>query len=119
MKAHFKESFRIIPVLLILSACSSEQIKDHVAYGDEGKFGAVAVHTLFTKIKPAHIEKGEWDRLRVGMVCLGANDVNDIQKTIDDLCTKHSGACSYDVLRAADRAFTNLKQNMAADYIPQ
>lgn len=98
--------------LLTLSGCGAEPIKDHLACGDEGKFGAVCVHTLFTQIKPVHISKADWDAMRIGMISFSASDVSDIQKTVDDLCSKHAGACDYQAYQAATAAMGVLKQHM-------
>lgn len=64
-------------------------------WGDKGKFGATEVHTLFN-IPPKLIDKTTWDNMRIGMVCMLANTIADIQSTVDRLCNKHPGSCSYE-----------------------
>lgn len=86
----------IVWALLTLSSCAQIEIKDHVAYGDKGAFGATAVHTLFTSIPPKPIEKTDWDILRIGMVCMAVADLSEIQQSVDELCTAHKNACDYD-----------------------
>lgn len=117
MKKPFKDWFKITMAWLILSGCAAESIKDHTAYGDEGKFGAVAVHTLFTQIPPAHIGKADWDQMRIGMVCFNGADVNEMQKVIDDLCTKQTGACSYEAYQNAKIAMATLFRHMVVNSI--
>jgi hypothetical protein len=108
-----KMLLRIGLVSLILSGCGGVQIKDHVVFGDKGRHGATAVHTLFTDIAPVHIPLLQWNAMRLGMACISVDDLSQIQQTIDELCTKHTGACNYAVQQKIAAAFRQMRHAMA------
>lgn len=99
---------RKILFILLLTSCSTVPVKDHIIYGDEGKFGATAVHTLFTDTPPVFYTKADWDILRLGMVCTQASDLAEIQKTVDILCTQNPGQCNYEVQGKLKAAMSRL-----------
>jgi len=105
---------RSLLLLFILTACAPIQIKDYTMYGDEGKFGAVEEHTLLTNIPPKQIDKGPWDDMRIGMVCTAANNIADIQATVDKLCNRHPNECDYQTQARIKNAKTSMYMMLAA-----
>lgn len=93
---------------LLLTSCAPVKVKDYEMYGDMGRFGATKVHTLFTDIPPVRIYQPEWDDLRIGMVCTKAENIADIQATVDKLCAKNPNHCTYE----KRQAIANFKRQM-------
>lgn len=81
---------------LTVSGCSALPIKDRTLYGDKGKFGSTAVHTIKKSIPPKAIPKAEWDAMRIGMVCGDASAIEELLLLIDKLCVKLKGQCEYE-----------------------
>lgn len=82
--------------LSILSACSHEPIRDMTFYGDKGKFGATAVHSIHKNIPPQAIPKAQWDTMRIGMVCTDGVNISWALATIDRLCARLPRTCRYE-----------------------
>lgn len=113
LKKDYKKLLSIALVLFAVSGCGSpEKVRDRIFYGDKGKFGATAVHTLRTDIPPKRIYKAEWDDLRIGMICGTADDINDLIVLIDKLCNKDSNNCDYEAVEGAKKAMRQLKASM-------
>lgn len=93
-------------ILLTASGCSrfEIEIKDQTLYGDKGKFGATAVHTINKKIPPLAIPKAEWDVKRIGMVCGDATVISDYLTMIDKFCAEKPKYCKYEDVRTAKAA---------------
>lgn len=92
---------------LFLFACSPVKVRDHIFYGDMGKFGAVGVHSLFTDIPPVRVYQPAWDQMRIGMVCTTADTIAEIQATVDKLCTS-SKRCDYEKMEKTRSSMRNL-----------
>lgn len=113
LKKDFKKLLSIALVLFAVSGCGSpEPVRDRVFYGDQGRFGATAVHTLKTNIPPKRIYKQEWDDLRIGMICGSADDINDLIVLVDKLCANNENYCNYEALEGAKKAMRQLRSSM-------
>lgn len=110
MRKDCKKLFAIILASLTASGCSTIKIKDYEMYGDMGRFGAAKVHTLFTEIPPERIYQPAWDDLRIGMICSPANNIADIQATVDKLCVENPGKCDYEKMQNFRASLKSLQE---------
>lgn len=105
---------------LSLASCNNPpdvQVKDYVIGSYEGPVGGpvacTEVHTLFTKIPPAHFGLTECLRRMIGKTYMDGAALSEIQENIDVMCTS-LGSCTYEqqqalayikqALQQADRA---------------
>lgn len=95
MRKNWTSLFAIALALSTASGCSRFQIKDQILYGDKGKFGATAVHTIRKDIKPVAIPKAQWDQIRIGMVCGDAAYIGYMLTLVDKLCAQLK-RCDYE-----------------------
>ena len=108
MLRHFKILLKTILLSLTVSACGTIPIHDYIFYGDQGRFGAVGLHTLFTTIPPVFIEKPEWDIMRIGMSCTLTSNITDMQANIDKLCSENPNVCIYDEMQQLRAALASI-----------
>jgi hypothetical protein len=72
--------------------------------GDLGKFGAHCNHAFTSK--PRDIKKDQWDKERVGQICVNSQAYTDIGTLEEQVCV--IADCTYEereMLRQADRRF--------------
>lgn len=94
---------------LSLFACSTIKVRDYVMYGDKGIHGATGVHSLcpLEKCPPELLNKTQWDARRLGMVCVDAVVMAEIQANVDKLCAKNPRQCEYEKVATTRR---NIRQ---------
>jgi hypothetical protein len=88
-----------------LSGCGHVTVKDKEACADLGVAGA-ACTTTFTSQR-RNISKSNWDRERVGWICMRSNDYSDGEDAIDELC-RTTNLCDYET----QKKIATLKSNM-------
>lgn len=75
-------------LIVLLSAvtvsCGHVTVKDKEVCADLGGVGAHCAHTYITQRRD--IPKPNWDRERVGWMCMRAEDFSDAEDSIDELC---------------------------------
>ena len=83
-------------VLLIgiaLSGCAHVTVKDKEVCADLGGAGAHCAHTYINEKRD--IKKVDWDKERVGWMCIRADDFSDTEDSIDELC-RNTNYCDYE-----------------------
>jgi hypothetical protein len=91
----------VLSVAVINLSCAHYKVYDKEVCGDLGDYGAHCNHTLVDK--PRDIPKAQWDRERVGMLCLTSEGFNDTETVIDQFC-QDNPRCDFvtrESLRAA------------------
>jgi len=66
---------------------------DKEVCGDLGKYGAHCAHTLTDETRD--IPKQEWDRVRIGYLCVSSEGFNDTETALDQLC-QTTNLCNYE-----------------------
>jgi len=74
---------------------------DEEVVADLGAAGGYAVHTLTDQTRD--IPKAEWDRERVGYLCVNSTAFNDAQTALDQLC-QETNLCDYQTRDAIQKA---------------
>lgn len=88
-----KSYLKVLPLMLLLTACKTVEFKNYEFCGDMGPFGASCFNTLKSDIR--RIEKEAWDKERVGMVCTTTDAIADQKANIEELCHQ-TGTCTYE-----------------------
>lgn len=90
----------------VLSGCGHVTVKDKEACADLGVAGA-ACTTTFTSQR-RNISKPNWDRERVGWICMRSNDYSDGEDAIDELC-RTTNLCDYETQQKVEQLKTNMR----------
>ena len=93
-------------VALLLSACSTVKIQDEEFCADMGSQGATCAHLLTNQTRD--IEQPEWDNTRFGWFCTTGDDLAEMKKEIEELCSV-SGKCDYATQQALAKFFSRVK----------
>jgi len=83
-------TFTIIGYLL--TSCGTIPVYNARIYGDLGENGSHYAETLTDKT--GDLKKDDWDKLRVGMLCMSSQSFNDLTTAIDQFCTAYN-VCDY------------------------
>ena len=102
-----------LAVLLIglssaIVSCSSVAVFNKEVCADLGVAGAHCAFTLSNPPKRRDIQKPQWDKDRIGWMCMRAEDFSDAEDSIDSLC-RSSNMCDY---RTKER-ISQFKRNTA------
>lgn len=74
---------------LALSGCAGVTINDYPIYADKGSLGAAEAHTI-DDVPVEQVPKIQWDDMRFGMLCMGADAWADYKKDVEKVCaTSH------------------------------
>lgn len=105
---------KLIFCLLLLSGCGHVTIYDKEVCGDLGEFGAHCNHTL--KPNPRDLTKEEWDKERVGWMCVDPTGFNDTETALDQLCTT-TRRCTYKQRQAIESVKARIREigNVASE----
>ncbi len=102
----FKKRAMLSAVWLIgIVSCAHVIVYDSEVCGDLGLYGASCAHTLIDK--PRNITKSQWDKERVGMLCMDSTAFNDAETAIDQFCTAYK-VCDYKMRGQLQDAFVRL-----------
>jgi hypothetical protein len=96
----------LIALSIVTVSCDHVAVKDKEVCADLGVAGAHCNHLYASK--PRDIEKAQWDRQRIGWMCMVADDFSDGEDSIDELC-RISNLCDY---QTKDQ-IAQVKQRMA------
>jgi len=88
-----------------LSGCSSITVYNRRVYGDLGKYGAHWAETLTDK--KGDLTKEEWDKVRVGMLCMSSEAYTDAETAIDQACVQLN--CDYKTRESLQRAMLRIR----------
>jgi len=104
--------FKLHAMLLIglssaIVSCGHVTVKDKEACADLGTAGA-ACTTTFTSQR-RNISKSNWDRERVGWICMRSNDYSDAEDAIDELC-RTTNLCNYETQQKVETLKTNMRR---------
>lgn len=91
-----KTSLKLFAPLLIvsfaaLSGCGTLTVYNKTVCADLGKYGAHCAETLTDK--KFDVPKAEWDRARIGYLCMDSQSFTDTETTIDQACVELK--CTY------------------------
>lgn len=92
-----------------LSACSSVQVNDEIAYGlKPAPLGAVSVHTLFPG--QTDLTEADWLNLRAStpLICASVATFGEVKKEFEQLCSVCSNCCDYSTTAAVNAFFTRI-----------
>lgn len=89
---------KLLAMLLIGSlseivSCGHVTVKDKEVCADLGVAGAHCAHTYITQRRD--IPKAQWDRERIGYMCMKADAFSDAEDSIDELC-RTTNLCDYE-----------------------
>lgn len=107
-----KKKFKLLGMLLIVlssaivSGCGHVTVKDKEACADLGVAGA-ACTTTFTSQR-RKVSKSNWDRERVGWICMRASDYSDGEDSLDELC-RTTNLCDYETQQKVETLKTNMR----------
>lgn len=91
-------SKRLAALLIGLSSvtvsCGSVAVFNKEVCADLGVAGAHCAFTLSNPPKRRDIPKPQWDKDRIGWMCMRAEDFSDAEDSIDSLC-RSSNMCDY------------------------
>lgn len=103
--------FNVLAMLLIVSlsaivSCGHVTVKDKEVCADLGVAGA-ACSTTFTSQR-RNFSKANWDRERVGYMCMKASAYSDGEDSLDELC-RTTNLCDFETQEKVQQ----LKSNMS------
>lgn len=105
----------LITLLSVTVSCGSVTVKDKQVCADLGIAGAECAHTLITNRQP--LTKTQWDKQRVGWMCMSSGDFSDSEDSIDELC-KTTSLCGYEtqdqIAQVKDKMSPLLQKGKAA-----
>lgn len=90
----------------VLNGCSQITVKDKEVCADLGVVGAHCAHTFITQ--RSDLTKADWDKRRIGWMCMSADDFSDTEDSVDELC-RTTNMCDY----ATAAKIQLVKANMA------
>lgn len=105
------KKFSVLAMLLIalssaIVSCGHVTVKDKEACADLGSAGA-ACSTTFSGQR-RNITQRNWDRERVGWICMRAADYSDGEDAIDELC-RTTNLCNYETQQRVQQLKTNMR----------
>ena len=92
-----KELAMLLIVLLsaTVSGCGHVKVFDKEVCADLGVAGGHCAFTIANPPKRRDIAKPEWDKERIGWMCMRAEDFSDAEDAIDSLC-RSTNLCDYE-----------------------
>lgn len=116
------KKFSLQKMLLIVSAiavvcellcvgCGHVVIHDKEFCGDLGVVGAHCAHTLTPETRD--VSKENWDKERIGNICVNSRGWTDTETSIDQFCTT-TDLCDYETQQAVVRIRAVVKKALAA-----
>lgn len=82
----------LIALSIATASCGHVTVKDKQICADLGVAGAHC-NNLYVS-KPTDIAKPQWDRQRIGWMCMSADDFSDGEDSVDELC-RTTNLCDY------------------------
>lgn len=73
-----------ISLCIGLTSCGHVTVYNRRVFADLGKYGSHYAETLTDKT--GDVSKAEWDKLRVGMLCMNSQAYTDAETAIDQAC---------------------------------
>jgi hypothetical protein len=83
----------LIGSLSAIVSCGHVTVKDKEVCADLGGAGAECAHTYI--VKRRSLTKPQWDRERVGYMCMRSDSFSDGEDSLDELC-RNTNLCDYE-----------------------
>lgn len=88
------------------AGCGTVKVYDREVCGDLGSAGARCTHTLVDKVRD--VPKAQWDRERVGMLCMSSQAYSDAESAVEQLCAVYQ--CDYQTRESLRAAFSRVRK---------
>lgn len=94
----------LITSFIAATSCGHVTVYNRRVYGDLGAYGAHYAETLTNKT--GDVSKAQWDRIRVGMLCMDSQAYTDAETAIDQACVLLK--CDYQTRESLRQGFARV-----------